>query len=219
MLLLGYQRRFEYVRPPWSALRTSEKTYMKCLHSDRNAYHQGKHLNISFTGPKALYTGATNWIIIQRGEDAFDQFDECTYHCTLGNRNRTGDDGLQQLASGCEQRCGFWTAAHVLLRTIIDPFYNPTKDDPKTVESLPDYCPCSFKLAWHSLRRTHDHLPRPRSIHPFYTDRNTSSLYRKQDVYSWWVWLWGNEFFSPWRRTNIDQVSYEELLRLFAEGH
>jgi hypothetical protein len=28
-------------------------------------------------------------------------------------------------------------------------------------------------------------LVRPRFIHPFYTDRKTSSLYQRQDIYSW----------------------------------
>jgi hypothetical protein len=30
--------------------------------------------------------------------------------------------------------------------------------------------------------------------------------------------LWGNNFFVPWRRNSIDQVTDEELRTLYAEG-
>ena len=75
-----------------------------------------------------------------------------------------------------------------------------------------------MKLVWIDIRQTHKHLPQPRSVHPFYTDRKTSSLYKQNDLYSWYVWLWGNGFFFPGRRTQIQQFSDAELLQLYTAG-
>ena len=192
--------------------------HKKCFHTDRNREHRRNALNMSFPSPHQMSTFAdysNNEKIIARAEGIFNQL---TYWNTFpGVRKRPRlADGLPVLGRECG-RCRLRDALWKFARATAG-VYNYTAESPTTAHDLEKYCHCTTAIAFRDLSMTQRHLPRPFSIHPFYTDRRASSLYRTQDPYSWWVWLRGNNFFVPWRQTNIDELEEEEVKELFRLG-
>lgn len=122
------------------------------------------------------------------------------------------------IGSECTHPCRLRDAIGTYTLAVLNPLYDLTKDYPQTVDDLPRYCPCSLTLAWKNVHWTFKHLPQPLSVHPFYRNRKESSLFQRQDLLSWLIWLWGNKHV-PWRRVDIGDFSLEELEELYIQGH
>ncbi|KAF2123765.1 hypothetical protein P153DRAFT_391182 [Dothidotthia symphoricarpi CBS 119687] len=231
-MLAGYDRRYPDVTPPFALVHQRYKASQRCWHADRNRKHTANalHVVLPTANGREYVDNENNLAITRRLDHALSMLTDCRGFPCKGIFSSEAsferwdwlarpDDNLPVQGTSCT-RCRLRDAVKQVLHAAIDPSFTDTymAAYPKTWADLESYCPCDLSTAWAALVQFHAHVPQPFAIHPFYTSRD-SSLYAHNDPYSWYLWLRGNSFFWPWRRTNINELSDDEFMSLHVAGY